>query len=87
MGGTGIVKSLSDCGSRAAKSITKRSSVYGVRKGLSCLSGIKSEVSFIHKATSFFRLRPMHPNRDWAINFVHYKLVNGRCYKILIVMD
>ena len=29
----------------------------------------------------------MHPNRVWAINFVHYKLGNGRYYKMLIVMD
>ena len=33
------------------------------------------------------RLRPIHPNHIWAIDFVHDKLSNGRLYKMLTVLD
>ena len=34
-----------------------------------------------HKDSLIIRLRPTHPNHVWAIDFVHVKLDNGRCYK------
>ena len=40
-------------------------------EGLKLPERQKNEVGFTHEASSFFRLRPMHPNRFWAINFVH----------------
>ncbi|MHA3976079.1 transposase [Halovulum sp. GXIMD14794] len=33
------------------------------------------------------RLRPTHPNHVWAIDFMHDKLSNGRCNKMLTVLD
>ena len=32
-------------------------------------------------------MRPKYPNHIWAIDFVHYKLSNGRKYKMLTVLD
>ena len=40
-----------------------------------------------HKDSSVIRLRSMHPNHIWSIDFVHDKLSNGRSYKMLTVLD
>ncbi len=32
-------------------------------------------------------MRPTHQNQVWAIDFVHDKLINGRSYKMLTVLD
>jgi hypothetical protein len=33
------------------------------------------------------RLRPKYPNHIWSVNFVHYKLSNGRPYKMPTVLE
>ena len=40
-----------------------------------------------YQDSSVIRLRPTHPNYIWAIDFVYYKLSNGRSYKMLTVLD
>ncbi len=40
-----------------------------------------------HHDSSIIRLRPMHPNHVWSVDFVHDKLSNGRRYKMLTVLD
>ena len=40
-----------------------------------------------HQDGSIIRLRPTHPNHIRAIDFVHDKPSNGRCYGVLVVLD
>ena len=47
----------------------------------------KKRKRLYHKDSSVIRLRPVHPNHIWAIDFVHDKLSNGRSYKMLTVLD
>ena len=47
----------------------------------------KKRKRLYHKDSSIIRLRPIHPNHIWSIDFVHDKLSNGRPYKMLTVLD
>ena len=40
-----------------------------------------------HKESFVIRLRPTHPNHDWAIDLMHDKFSNGHSYKMLTVLD
>ena len=56
-------------------------------EGLKLPERHKKRRRLYHKDSSVIRLRPMHPNHVWAIDFVHDKLSNGRRYKMLTVLD
>ena len=56
-------------------------------EGLKLPERHKKQRRLYHKDSSVIRLRPMHPNHVWAIDFVHDKLSNGRRYKMLTVLD
>ena len=56
-------------------------------EGLKLPERHKKRRRLYHKDSSVIRLRPMHPNHVWAIDFVHDKLSNGRSYKMLTVLD
>ena len=56
-------------------------------EGLKLPERHKKRWRLYHKDSSVIRLRPMHPNHVWAIDFVHDKLSNGRRYKMLTVLD
>ena len=47
----------------------------------------KKRMRLYHHDTSVIRLRPRYPNHIWSVDFVHDKLSNSRCYKMLTVLD
>ena len=87
MVGTDIERSLSCCGSKVAHVNHKKVERLWREEGLKLPERHKKRRRLYHKDSSVIRLRPMHPNHVWAIDFVHDKLSNGRSYKMLTVLD
>ncbi len=56
-------------------------------EGLQLPQRHKRRKRLYHKDSSIIRLRAMHPNHVWSVDFVHDKLSNGRGYKMLTVLD
>ena len=56
-------------------------------EGLQLPKRHKKRRRLYHKDSSVIRLRPLHPNHIWSVDFVHDKLSSGRSYKMLTVLD
>ena len=56
-------------------------------EGLQLPKRHKKRRRLYHKDSSVIRLRPMHPNHIWSVDFVHDKLSSGLPYKMLTVLD
>ena len=56
-------------------------------EGLQLPKRHKKRKRLYHKDSSVIRLRPLHQNHIWSIDFVHDKLSSGRSYKMLTVLD
>ena len=55
-------------------------------EGLKLPERHKKRRRLYHRDSSVIRMRPIHANHVWAIDFVHDKLSNGRRYKMLTVL-
>ena len=56
-------------------------------EGLQLPKRHKKRRRLYHKDSSVIRLRPLHQNHIWSVDFVHDKLSSGRPYKMLTVLD
>jgi len=56
-------------------------------EGLQLPKRHKKRRRLYHKDSSVIRLRPLHQNHIWSVDFVHDKLSSGRSYKMLTVLD
>ena len=56
-------------------------------EGLQLPKRHKKRRRLYHKDSSVIRLRPLHKNHIWSVDFVHDKLSSGRSYKMLTVLD
>ena len=56
-------------------------------EGLQLPKRHKKRRRLYHKDSSVIRLRPLHQNHVWSVDFVHDKLSSGRSYKMLTVLD
>jgi len=56
-------------------------------EGLQLPKRHKKRKRLYHKDSSVIRLRPLHQNHIWSVDFVHDKLSSGRPYKMLTVLD
>ena len=55
-------------------------------EGLKLPERHKKRRRLYHRDSSVIRMRAIHANHVWAIDFVHDKLSNGRRYKMLTVL-
>ena len=56
-------------------------------EGLQLPKRHKKRRRLYHKDSPVIRLRPLHQNHIWSVDFVHDKLSSGRPYKMLTVLD